>query len=127
MSEHCVLPVHLSTLGFVRNPFPQTPDADCHFRTEGIKRQFTEALHCVEAGKGFVLLTGEVGTGKSTFLRCLMDELIAKERDVAFVFNTFLQGRELLLAINRDFGLAPGADLASFEFRTPDRRTDRAL
>jgi general secretion pathway protein A len=112
MNAHSSLPPHLGTLGFSRNPFPQTPDADCHFRTDGIKRQFTEALHCVEAGKGFVLLTGEVGTGKSTFLRCLMDELIAKQCVVAFVFNTFLQGRELLLAINRDFGLAPGADLA---------------
>lgn len=112
MNGHMTLPQHLRALGFERNPFPQTPDADCYFRTEAIEQQFTEALHCVKAGKGFVLLTGEVGTGKSTFLRCLMDDLVATGCAVSFVFNTFLQGRDLLLAINRDFGLAAGADMA---------------
>lgn len=112
MSQCGTLPVHLSALGLERNPFPHTPDADCYFRTESIERQFVEALHCVLAGKGFMLLTGEVGTGKSTFLRSLMDELIVADCTVAFVFNTFLQGRDLLLAVNRDFGLAAGADLA---------------
>lgn len=112
MSQPAALPQHLHALGFERNPFPQTPDADCYFRTEAIEQQFTEALHCVKAGKGFVLLTGEVGTGKSTFLRCLMDDLVAGDCAVSFVFNTFLQGRDLLLAINRDFGLAAGTHLA---------------
>jgi len=112
MNERIGLPQHLRALGFERNPFPQTPDADCYFRTEAIEQQFAEALHCLKAGKGFVLLTAEVGTGKSTFLRCLMDDLIATDCAVSFVFNTFLQGRDLLLAINRDFGLAAGADLA---------------
>lgn len=112
MNERVALPQHLRTLGFERNPFPQTPDADCYFRAEAIEQQFAEALHCLKAGKGFVLLTGEVGTGKSTFLRCLMDDLVATDCAVSFVFNTFLQGRDLLLAVNRDFGLAVGADLA---------------
>ena len=112
MMERVALPQHLRALGFARNPFPQTPDADCYFRTEAIEQQFTEALHCVKAGKGFVLLSGEVGTGKSTFLRCLMDVLVGSDCAVSFVFNTFLQGRDLLLAINRDFGLQAGADLA---------------
>ena len=112
MSERMALPQHLTALGFERNPFPQTPDADCYFRTEAIEQQFSETLHCLKAGKGFVLLTGEVGTGKSTFLRCLMDDLVATDCAVSFVFNTFLQGRELLLAINRDFGLTAGVDMA---------------
>ncbi|WP_114972740.1 AAA family ATPase [Rhodoferax ferrireducens] len=112
MNERVALPQHLRALGFERNPFPQTPDADCYFRTEAIEQQFAETLHCLKAGKGFVLLTGEVGTGKSTFLRCLMDDLAATDCAVSFVFNTFLQGRDLLLAINRDFGLAGGADMA---------------
>ena len=112
MNERVALPQHLSALGFERNPFPQTPDADCYFRTEAIEQQFSETLHCLKAGKGFMLLTGEVGTGKSTFLRCLMDDLVATDCAVSFVFNTFLQGRELLLAINRDFGLTAGVDMA---------------
>ena len=106
------LPSHLTSLGFSRNPFPQTPDADCYFRTEQIAQHSLEAFHCLKVGKGFVLLTGEVGTGKSTFLRCLMDDLIKADCAVSFVFNTFLQGRNLLLALNRDFGIAPGIDMA---------------
>lgn len=112
MSETGLLPSHLLALGFHRNPFPQTPDADCYFRTEKIAQSSLEAFHCLKAGKGFVLLTGEVGTGKSTFLRCMMDELHAADCAVSFVFNTFLQGRHLLLALNRDFGVATGADFA---------------
>lgn len=112
MSEHGTLPVHLQALGFHRNPFPQTPDADCYFRTDEIAQHSLEAFHCLRAGKGFVLMTGEVGTGKSTFLRSLMDELHHADCAVSFVFNTFLQGRDLLLALNRDFGLAPGSDFA---------------
>lgn len=112
MNEHGTLPLHLQALGFHRNPFPQTPDADCYFRTEEIAQHSLEAFHCLRAGKGFVLMTGEVGTGKSTFLRSLMDELHHADCAVSFVFNTFLQGRDLLLALNRDFGIAPGADFA---------------
>ena len=112
MSERETLPAHLSDLGLKRNPFPQTPDADCYFRTESIERKSSEMLHCVLSGKGFTLLTGEVGTGKSTFLRSLMDDLLTADCAVSFVFNTFLQGRDLLLAVNRDFGLSAGSDLA---------------
>ncbi|MBR7800856.1 ExeA family protein [Undibacterium fentianense] len=112
MTEQGLLPNHLRALGFNRNPFPQTPDADCYFRTEQIAQYSLEAFHCLKAGKGFVLLTGEVGTGKSTFLRCLMDELHTADCAVSFVFNTFLQGRNLLLALNRDFGIEAGADFA---------------
>ncbi len=112
MNEHGTLPLHLQALGFHRNPFPQTPDADCYFRTEEIAQHSLEAFHCLRAGKGFVLMTGEVGTGKSTFLRSLMDELHHADCAVSFVFNTFLQGRDLLLALNRDFGIAPGSDFA---------------
>ncbi len=102
----------LRALGFVRNPFPQTPDADCYFRTPDIERQFAEVEHCLVTGKGFVLLTGEIGTGKSTFLRSLIDKLLDADCRLAYVFNTFLKGRDLLLAINRDFGLEPGVDMA---------------
>ena len=112
MSERVTLPVHLSSLGLERNPFPQTPDADSYFRTEGIEQQYSETLHCVLSGKGFTLLTGEVGTGKSTFLRTLMEDLLGADCSISFVFNTFLQGRDLLLAVNRDFGLSAGTDFA---------------
>ena len=94
-------------LGMTRNPFPPTPDAHGYFYTEGLNRDFAETLHCIRSRKGFLLLTGEVGLGKSTFVRNLMETLKADDTAVALVLNTFLQGSALLEAINDDFGLKP--------------------
>ncbi|KQM70124.1 ExeA family protein [Xylophilus sp. Leaf220] len=98
-------------LGLTRNPFPPTPDASAYFFTEDLQEQFAEVLHCIQARKGFVLLTGEVGLGKSTFVRRLLDTLPPDEVRSALVFNTFLQREALLSAILRDFGLEPTDDM----------------
>ncbi len=104
---------HLALLGLQRNPFPPTPDAQCYFYTAQLDRDCAEVLHCVEARKGFILLTGEVGLGKSTFVRRLLSTVEKRGMAAALVFNTFLQGRELLAAINRDFGIEPQRDMAA--------------
>jgi len=103
----------LAALGLAHAPFPQTPDAANYFQTAGLERDMAEVTHCLLARKGFVLLTGEVGQGKTTFLRRL---LLAVEREGArscLIFNTFLQGPELLAEVLRNFGLRPGRDLAT--------------
>ena len=61
-----------ATLGLSRNPFPPTPDAGSYFFTPRLEEDFAEIVHCIEARKGFVLLTGEVGLGKSTLVRRLL-------------------------------------------------------
>jgi len=99
------LPNHLRELGFIRTPFPLTPDADCYFFGTDNQRHQMEIRHCLMSGKGFVLVSGEVGTGKSTFVRYLIDGLQREGAQVALVLNTFLQGPALLQAICRDFGL----------------------
>ncbi|WP_051647033.1 ExeA family protein [Paracidovorax oryzae] len=98
-------------LGLVRNPFPPTPDASAYFFTTALEEQFVEVMHCIQARKGFVLLTGEVGLGKTTFVRRLLDTLPEGEVRSALVFNTFLQRESLLSAILRDFGLEPSGDM----------------
>lgn len=103
----------LTALGLARSPFPPTPDAGSYFFTPHLQEQFAEVMHCIEARKGFVLLTGEVGLGKSTLVRRLLDTLPAQDTCSALVFNTFLQGPALLAAVLRDFGLAPQGDLDS--------------
>lgn len=103
---------HLQHLGLTRHPFPPTPDAGRYFYTAHLEQEFAEALHCLLARKGFVLLSGEVGLGKSTFLRRLIEALHGEGACVALVLNTFLQGTDLLNAINRDFGLVPSANFA---------------
>jgi type II secretory pathway predicted ATPase ExeA len=104
---------HLATLGLVRNPFPYTPDAGSYFLTAHLEEQFVELAHCIESRKGFCLLTAEVGMGKSTLVRRLMAELQSKNVVSALVFNTFLQGQELLAAILQDFGLESAGTMSA--------------
>jgi general secretion pathway protein A len=104
---------HLAALGLVRNPFPYTPDAGCYFTTPHLDEQLVELEHCVVSRKGFSLLTAEVGMGKSTLVRRLMTDLAAKNVVSALVFNTFLQGPELLAAVLQDFGLEGTGTLPS--------------
>jgi len=103
---------YLQALGLQRSPFPPTPDAQAYFHTQALQRELAEAAHCLLARKGFVLLTGEVGMGKSTFVRRLIAAVEAEGAVVSLVLNTFLQGPQLLAAVLRDFGLQPGADTA---------------
>ncbi|HET6396987.1 MAG TPA: AAA family ATPase, partial [Pseudoxanthomonas sp.] len=104
---------HLQTLGLERAPFPPTPDAAAYFRTPLLERELVEAAHALRTRAGFVLLTGEVGTGKSTFLRRLLHSLESEGVVVSLVFNTFLQGADLLAAVLRDFGLEPQGNPAA--------------
>jgi len=62
-------------LGMHTPPFPPTPDAEHYFHTEWLQARQAEAAHCLASGKGFILLTGEIGTGMSTFLRQLLAAL----------------------------------------------------
>ena len=101
----------LSSLGLSRNPFPPTPDASSYFFTAHLQTQFSEVQHCIEARKGFVLVTGEVGLGKSTLVRRLLRALPVDQTVSALLLNTFLQEADLLAAILRDFGLQPQGSL----------------
>ncbi|HDP24184.1 MAG TPA: AAA family ATPase [Deltaproteobacteria bacterium] len=86
------------------NPFNLTPDPKFLF----MARQHQEAQSFLEYGiqqrKGFVLITGEVGTGKTTLCRSLMASLSPKVRS-ALVLNPSLSDIELLQTINQDFGI----------------------
>jgi general secretion pathway protein A len=89
-----------------RNPFDLTPDPTCFVPT----RRHNEALVALHYGirrhKGFVVLTGEVGTGKTLLLRCLIG-LLKGSKDVAYayLFNGRLSPTEFLQYILSDFGL----------------------
>ena len=90
-----------------RNPFDLTPDPTCFVAS----KQHTEALAALYYGirrhKGFVVVTGEVGTGKTLLLRCLLD-LLKESNDIAYayIFNGRLSPTEFLQYILADFGLA---------------------
>jgi len=89
-----------------RNPFDLTPDPAYFVST----RRHNEALAALHYGirrhKGFVVVTGEVGTGKTLLLRCLL-RLLKESRDIsyAYLFNSRLTPSEFLQYILADFGL----------------------
>jgi general secretion pathway protein A len=89
-----------------RNPFDLVPDPTCFVST----RRHNEALAALYYGvrwhKGFIVVTGEVGTGKTLLLRCLL-RLLRASKDVAYayLFNSRLTPTEFLQYIVSDFGL----------------------
>ncbi|HEV2278923.1 MAG TPA: AAA family ATPase [Acidobacteriaceae bacterium] len=92
--------------GLTRNPFELTPDPTCFVAT----RRHNEALAALYYGvrwhKGFVVVTGEVGTGKTMLLRCLLN-LLKDSQDVAYayIFNSRLSTTEFLQYILTDLGI----------------------
>jgi general secretion pathway protein A len=89
-----------------RNPFEITPDPSFLFPTKKHNEALAALYYGVRRQKGFVVLTGEVGTGKTLLLRCLL-QLLKKNNDVAYayVFNGRLSHVEFLQYIVADFGL----------------------
>src|SRR5450631_493056 len=90
-----------------RNPFEITPDPSFLFATQKHNEALAALYYGVKRRKGFVVLTGEVGTGKTLLLRCLL-QLLKQNNDVAYayVFNGKLSPVEFLQYISGDLGLA---------------------
>src|SRR5271169_3997141 len=93
-----------------RNPFEITPDPSFLFPTGRHNEALAALYYGVRRRKGFVVLTGEVGTGKTLLLRCLLQAL-KQNRDVAYayVFNGRLSPVEFLQYIVSDLGLPAGS------------------
>jgi general secretion pathway protein A len=90
-----------------RNPFELTPDPAFLFPTKRHNEALATLYYGVRRHKGFVVLTGEVGTGKTLLLRCLL-QLFKLSGDVsyAYLFNSRLSATEFLQYVASDFGLS---------------------
>ena len=89
--------------GLREKPFSLTPDPRYLFLSSSHREALAHALYGIDQGEGFIAITGEVGTGKTTLCRTLLQRT-GSETDVAFVFNPTLTGAELLRAICAEFG-----------------------
>ncbi len=90
--------------GLKEKPFNSTPDPKFLFMSAGHREALAHLVFGVQEQKGFIILTGEVGTGKTTLLNALFRRLDA-DTAVAFVSNTTLSFDEMLQFILRDFGV----------------------
>ena len=96
---------HLQCLGLGCNPFPVAPDNENFFLSETIERVTANIVHGMLARKGFLVLTGDIGLGKTTISRRIIDMLEEKDVATSLVFHSTYKDVELLREINRDFGL----------------------
>jgi len=88
-----------------RNPFEITPDPSFLFATRKHNEALAALYYGVRRRKGFVVMTGEVGTGKTLLVRCLLQVLHRANIAYAYVFNPRLSPVEFLQYIAGDFGL----------------------
>ena len=90
---------------FRLNPFEITPDPSFLFSTPRHNEALASLYYGVRARKGFVVLTGEVGTGKTLLVRCVLELLRRTGVAFAYVFNPSLSALEFIRYIAGDFGL----------------------
>jgi general secretion pathway protein A len=91
--------------GLNRNPFEISPDPYFLFPAERHKDALASIYYGIGRRKGFVVMTGEVGTGKTLLVRCLMDLLKRQQVSFANVFNPLLSHTEFLRYVVADLGL----------------------
>ena len=90
--------------GLQHPPFSIAPDPRYLFMSERHREALAHLLYGLDAGGGFVLLTGEVGAGKTTVCRCFLEQ-IPPHCNVAYIFNPKLTVGELLRSICDEFGV----------------------
>ncbi len=97
--------MYLEFYGLTEMPFNITPDPRFLFFSTQHREAFDHLIYGIEKRKGFIELTGEVGSGKTTLCRAVLSTLPRKVR-TALVLNPSLSETQLLRAILHDFGLS---------------------
>jgi len=90
--------------GLNKPPFSIAPDPRYLFMSERHREALAHLLYGVRAGGGFVVLTGEIGAGKTTVCRSFLEQ-IPERCDVAYIFNPKLTVEELLASVCAEFGI----------------------
>jgi general secretion pathway protein A len=91
--------------GLKENPFNLSPDPSFLYRSTQHEEALANLIYGVQSRKGFIVLSGEVGTGKSTLLECLRNFLAAQQVDFAYVFNSRLNVDQFFEMVAYDFDL----------------------
>jgi type II secretory pathway predicted ATPase ExeA len=96
--------------GFTEKPFSLTPDPKFLYKSESHANAFDLLQYAVRRREGFVVVTGDIGTGKTTLCRALLEQ-IDRNTFTALVLNPFLSEDDLLKLILQDFGVVSRDDV----------------
>jgi len=106
--------MYASFYGLKQEPFNVTPDPEFLFLSPSHKEALGSIIYGVKQRKGFIVVTGEVGVGKTTILRSYLEGVNRRQLKVIYVFNPGLTFRSLLQTIGQELGI---------DVRTPDVTT----
>ena len=98
--------MYLEFFGLREKPFGLTPDPKFLFFSEKHREALDHLLYGIHQKEGFVLISGDTGTGKTTLCRALLERLDPCEVATSLILNPLLNEEELLKAILEDFGLS---------------------
>lgn len=96
--------MYLDFFSFTQKPFDITPDTHFLYLSNQHQQAIDLMLYGIRERRGFIILTGEVGTGKTTSIRALLNRLDG-DVETSLVINPLVSTLELLQAINKDFGV----------------------
>lgn len=97
--------IYNAYFGFTENPFNISPDPEFLYRSPQHEEALANLIYGVRSRKGFIVLSGEVGTGKTTMLECLRDYLDSQRVEFAFIFNSRLTPEQFFEMMAFDFDL----------------------
>ena len=98
--------------GLSEKPFSLTPDPKYLYRSQSHGNAFDLLEYAINRREGFVVVTGDIGTGKTTLCRALLEQ-IDRTTFTALVLNPFLTEEDLLKLILQDFGVVSRDDIKS--------------
>ncbi len=96
--------MYVQFYGLAEKPFALVPDPRYLYLGSSHREALAHLLYGIEQGEGFIEVIGQVGTGKTTLCRTLVNQ-IGAHVDLAYIFNPSASEVELLAAINREFGI----------------------
>jgi general secretion pathway protein A len=97
--------MYKSFYGLKENPFNVNPDPRFLYLTKQIEEALTGLMYGIQTRKGFITLTGEVGTGKTTLVNRLLDWLHQRRARTAFLFNSRMNSNQLFDFILAEFDI----------------------
>jgi general secretion pathway protein A len=96
--------------GFSEKPFSLTPDPKYLYKSETHANAFDLLQYAIRRREGFVVVTGDIGTGKTTLCRAILEQL-DRNTFTALVLNPFITEADLLRLVLRDFGVVSRDDM----------------